>query len=135
VSLDVTGGPARLLVDAPPGGARAADEILVLGHGAGGGPDALDLQALADRLPAHGYLVLRFEQPWRLAGRGVAAAPAQLRVLDQLHDGLRLHGQRLLRRLVATGADVGVDRGRVRVVDIGSQDFDRLHDLPARDST
>lgn len=78
VPLDVTGGPARLLVDAPPGGARAADEILVLGHGAGGGPDALDLQALADRLPAHGYLVLRFEQPWRLAGRGVAAAPAQL---------------------------------------------------------
>ncbi len=78
VALDVTGGPARLLVDAPPGGARGADEILVLGHGAGGGPDTVDLRALADRLPAHGYLVLRFEQPWRLAGRGVAAAPRQL---------------------------------------------------------
>lgn len=78
VLIDVTGGPARLLVDAPPGGARAADEILVLGHGAGGGPDALDLTALADQLPALGYLVLRFEQPWRLAGRRVAAAPAPL---------------------------------------------------------
>lgn len=78
VLIDVTGGPARLLVDAPPGGARAADEVLVLGHGAGGGPDALDLTALADRLPLQGCLVLRFEQPWRLAGRGVAAAPAQL---------------------------------------------------------
>lgn len=78
VPLDVTGGPARLLVDTQPGGARAAREIIVLGHGAGGGPDAIDLQALADRLPAHGYLVLRFEQPWRLAGRRVAAAPAQL---------------------------------------------------------
>lgn len=78
VGLDVTGGPARLLVDAPPGGARGADAILVLGHGAGGGPDALDLQALANLLPAYGYLVLRFEQPWRLAGRGVAAAPKQL---------------------------------------------------------
>lgn len=78
VLLEVRGGAARFLVDAPPGGARAADEILVLGHGAGGGPEALDLTALADRLPALGYLVLRFEQPWRLAGRGVAAAPKQL---------------------------------------------------------
>lgn len=78
VLLDVTGGPARMLVDAPPGGARATHEVLVLGHGAGGGPDALDLAALAGRLPALGYLVLRFEQPWRLAGRRVAAAPRQL---------------------------------------------------------
>jgi predicted alpha/beta-hydrolase family hydrolase len=78
VPLDVTGGHARLLVDAPAGGARAAHAIMILGHGAGGGPAALDLQAFADRLPAHGYLVLRFEQPWRVAGRGVAVASAQL---------------------------------------------------------
>ena len=76
--LVVSAGPARFLVNAPDGGAAAASSVVVLGHGAGGGPDVLDLAALARVLPARGALVLRFEQPWRLAGRGVAPAPAQL---------------------------------------------------------
>ncbi len=76
--LAVPAGPARFLVNAPVGGAAAASSVVVLGHGAGGGPDVLDLAALARVLPAHGSLVLRFEQPWRLAGRGVAPAPTQL---------------------------------------------------------
>lgn len=48
--------------------------LLVLGHGAGGGPDATDLAVLARRLPALGVTVVRVEQPWRLAGRRVAVA-------------------------------------------------------------
>ena len=52
--------------------------LLLLGHGAGGGPDTPDLAALARRLPALGVTVLRFEQPWRLAGRRVAVAPPRL---------------------------------------------------------
>jgi uncharacterized protein len=100
VAVEVTGGPARFLVDSPPGGARAAEEVLVLGHGAGGGPDARDLQALADRLPTLGFLVLRFEQPWRLAGRKVAAPPAHL-------DLAWLDGLRWL-----AGADAGALRRR-----------------------
>jgi predicted alpha/beta-hydrolase family hydrolase len=52
--------------------------LLVLGHGAGGGPDAPDLALLARRLPELGVTVVRVEQPWRLAGRKVAVAPPKL---------------------------------------------------------
>jgi len=52
--------------------------VLVLGHGAGGGPDAPDLALLARRLPPRGVTVARFEQPWRLAGRRVAVRPPNL---------------------------------------------------------
>jgi predicted alpha/beta-hydrolase family hydrolase len=53
---------------------------LLLGHGAGGGPDARDLAALAAELPREGITVIRLEQPWRVAGRRVASAP---KVLDE----------------------------------------------------
>lgn len=52
--------------------------MLVLGHGAGGGPGAPDLAVLAARLPGRGVTVVRVEQPWRLAGRRVAPSPARL---------------------------------------------------------
>jgi uncharacterized protein len=51
---------------------------LVLGHGAGGGPNATDLDLLARRMPENGTTVVRFEQPWRTAGRRVATPPAKL---------------------------------------------------------
>jgi hypothetical protein len=50
----------------------------VLGHGAGGGVNAMDLELLARRLPPLGVTVVRFEQPWRVAGRKVAVRPPQL---------------------------------------------------------
>ncbi|MBA3745410.1 alpha/beta family hydrolase [Sporichthya sp.] len=53
---------------------------LVLGHGAGGGTGARDLQALAQALPARGTSVVLVEQPWRLAGRKVAGPPPTLDV-------------------------------------------------------
>jgi uncharacterized protein len=62
-------GPGRLFLDPAP----AQRSILVLGHGAGGGVTAADLELLARRLPASGITVLRFEQPWRTAGRRIAA--------------------------------------------------------------
>ncbi|WP_227486783.1 alpha/beta hydrolase family protein [Nocardioides malaquae] len=52
--------------------------VLLLSHGAGGGIDAQDLVALAEALPAEGVTVALFEQPWRRAGRKVAAPPAHL---------------------------------------------------------
>ncbi len=68
-----------------PGGARlwfddAGDPVLrlALGHGAGGGPDAPDLAALARVLPEAGINVVRVEQPWRVAGRRVAPRPEVL---------------------------------------------------------
>lgn len=53
---------------------------LLLSHGAGRGVDTADLQALAARLPAQGFSVLLFEQPWAVAGRRVASPPARLDV-------------------------------------------------------
>lgn len=67
-------GPARVDVAA----ARRARWTLVLGHGAGGGIEAADLVALAEALPVRGISVVRVEQPWRVAGRKVAAPPPTL---------------------------------------------------------
>lgn len=67
-------GDARLHVDR----SRRPTATLLLGHGAGGGPEAPDLVALADALPGQGVTVIRLEQPWRVAGRKVAPAPAIL---------------------------------------------------------
>jgi len=67
-------GPGRLHVRE----AAEPSAVLALGHGAGGGVDAPDLVALADRLPDEGVTVLRHEQPWRVAGRKVAVRPPLL---------------------------------------------------------
>ncbi|WP_030849984.1 alpha/beta family hydrolase [Streptomyces sp. NRRL F-4474] len=79
-------------VDTPPGEARitwhtapGARLVLAVGHGAGGGIEARDLQALAAALPARGITVALVEQPWRVAGKKVAAAPG---VLDEGWRGL-----------------------------------------------
>lgn len=82
-------GPARAHLHDPLGAARAT---LVLGHGAGGGVEARDLVTLASVLRADGYRVVLVEQPWRVAGKKVAAAPATLdvgwtAVLDRLAAG------------------------------------------------
>ncbi|MPZ63368.1 MAG: hydrolase [Propionibacteriales bacterium] len=53
---------------------------LVLGHGAGGDSTARDLVTLARVLPPQGVSVFRIDQPWRVAGKGVASAP---RILDE----------------------------------------------------
>jgi predicted alpha/beta-hydrolase family hydrolase len=67
-------GPGRFYVDP----AEQPSSLLVLGHGAGGGVGAVDLELLAASLPALGTTVVRFEQPWRTAGRSVGASPPKL---------------------------------------------------------
>ncbi|MEV5977317.1 alpha/beta family hydrolase [Streptomyces sp. NPDC052114] len=52
--------------------------VLAVSHGAGGGIEARDLQAIAAALPAHGVTVALVEQPWRVAGKKVAPAPRTL---------------------------------------------------------
>ncbi|MFD9393746.1 alpha/beta family hydrolase [Streptomyces sp. NPDC060000] len=52
--------------------------VLAVSHGAGGGVEARDLQALAVVLPGHGVSVALVEQPWRVAGKKVAPAPKTL---------------------------------------------------------
>lgn len=67
-------GEARLVTHR----ARSPVVTLLLSHGAGGGIEARDLQALASELPRNGASVVLLEQPWRVAGRRVATAPATL---------------------------------------------------------
>jgi uncharacterized protein len=75
-TLETPHGDARLHTDR----SRRPIATLLLGHGAGGGPDAPDLAALAAELPREGITVIRLEQPWRVAGRRVASAP---KILDE----------------------------------------------------
>ncbi|TXS11934.1 hydrolase [Streptomyces sp. adm13(2018)] len=58
--------------------APAPRAVLALGHGAGGGIEARDLQALAAALPGRGVTVALVEQPWRVAGKKLAPAPKTL---------------------------------------------------------
>ena len=51
---------------------------LVLGHGAGGGIESADLAAVTAEAAGAGWRVVRVEQPWRVAGKRVAAAPPTL---------------------------------------------------------
>ena len=69
-------GDARLVRDR----SRHPIATLLLGHGAGGGVDSRDLEALAAELPRNGVSVVRVEQPWRVAGRKIAPRP---QVLDE----------------------------------------------------
>lgn len=78
----------EVLLPTPVGDARAhlspcpprvpVRAVLVLGHGAGGGSQARDLAALAAALPPRGVAVVRIDQPWRVAGKRIAPAPATL---------------------------------------------------------
>jgi uncharacterized protein len=92
LELDTPHGPARAhlrLVDDP----QAA---VVLGHGAGGGVAARDLQEAAAAANEAGASVALIEQPYRVAGRRSQPAAAQLdaawiATVEQLpFDGLRL---------------------------------------------
>jgi predicted alpha/beta-hydrolase family hydrolase len=71
---DTPHGEARLVTHE----ARQPFVTLLLSHGAGGGIEARDLQALAETLPQHGATVILLEQPWRLAGRKLATPPPTL---------------------------------------------------------
>ncbi|MEY9878115.1 putative alpha/beta-hydrolase family hydrolase [Streptacidiphilus sp. MAP12-33] len=55
---------------------RAPHGVLLLGHGAGGGIEAADLQAIAAGVDA--VAVVLVEQPWRVAGKRLAPAPKTL---------------------------------------------------------
>ncbi|WP_328861688.1 alpha/beta hydrolase family protein [Streptomyces sp. NBC_00306] len=75
------------IVETPAGDARVtwyaaedATTVLALGHGAGGGIGARDLQGIAAALPADGVTVALVEQPWRVAGKKLAPAPKTLDV-------------------------------------------------------
>ncbi|MFD3979729.1 alpha/beta family hydrolase [Streptomyces griseus] len=73
-NVTVDAGEARITWVASP----APRLVLAVSHGAGGGIEARDLQALAATLPGHGVTVALVEQPWRVAGKKLAPAPKTL---------------------------------------------------------
>ena len=75
VEVETPLGPARLHRRQPSG--RAAG-VVALGHGAGGGVEAADLVAVAGAAQQAGWQAVLVEQPWRVAGKRVAPAPARL---------------------------------------------------------
>jgi uncharacterized protein len=74
VTVATPHGDARLHKDR----SRTPVATLLLSHGAGGGVDSRDLEALASALPRQGISVVRMEQPWRVAGRRIAPRPEVL---------------------------------------------------------
>lgn len=72
--VDTPHGEARLVTTR----SRHPVATLLLSHGAGDGIHTRDLEALARHLPRHGITVVRLEQPWKVAGRKIATAPATL---------------------------------------------------------
>src|SRR4051794_40567084 len=74
-TLSTPHGPARVHLHEADGATAA----VVLGHGAGGGVGAVDLEAARDAALACGVAVALVEQPYRVAGR---RSPAPARQLD-----------------------------------------------------
>ncbi len=96
--------------------AGSGKPLLVLGHGAGGGVDAVDLVAASEAALGLGWRVALVEQPWRVRGRKVAEAPARLdqawiAVLSALQGSPLVVGGRSAGARVAcrTAAQVGAD--------------------------
>ncbi len=135
-SVETPHGPARLVT------ARARSPIatLLLSHGAGGGIDARDLEALARHLPRHGVSVVLLEQPWKVAGRRVAGPPATLdaallaaanflRVRTPMVVGGRSAGARSAARSARSVGAVGVLALSFPLHPPGAPEKSRLHEL------
>jgi predicted alpha/beta-hydrolase family hydrolase len=94
--IDTLHGPARAHVT--DGGTVGT---LVLGHGAGGGIESVDLVEVTTEAAGAGWRVVRVEQPWRVAGKRIATAPPRLdegwnAVLADLRAGDELTGPLVL---------------------------------------
>lgn len=74
IDVPTPGGPALVDLDRP---RRAASALLVLTHGAGGGVETPDLNAIRGAAVKAGIAVARVTQPYRVAGRRSPAAPAK----------------------------------------------------------
>lgn len=113
--IETPHGPARVHVHT----AEDPKGALLLGHGAGGGVHAPDLQAVTQAAVADGVTVVLVEQPYRVAGRR-SPAPAHhldaawLAVVEALDLGLplvtggRSSGARVACRTAAASGAVGV---------------------------
>jgi predicted alpha/beta-hydrolase family hydrolase len=116
LEVDTPSGPARITLSRP----EPSRGLVLLGHGAGGGIEAPDLQAVAEALLDAGIAIGLVEQPYRVAGRrGPARAPsidiallatvAAVRGVDEpLVLGGRSSGARVACRTAVQAGAVGV---------------------------
>ena len=74
IEIATPSGPARVEIDRPTGPPTA---LLVLTHGAGGGPDTGDIRAVCTAAHATGIATARVTQPYRVAGRISTSAPGR----------------------------------------------------------
>jgi len=104
VELETPVGPGRASVERP----RGARGTIVLGHGAGGRGWSADLRAIAAAATDAGWAVALIDQPWRVAGRKVAASPATLdRAWEPMVRALLTGRNKLPRPLVVAGRSAG----------------------------
>jgi predicted alpha/beta-hydrolase family hydrolase len=75
VEIGTSEGPGRVDVDEPAAGEPSF--LLVLTHGAGGGPDSPDLLAAAGAASRLGGVVARVTQPYRVRGRRAPGSPGR----------------------------------------------------------
>jgi predicted alpha/beta-hydrolase family hydrolase len=118
---------------------RSSARTVVLGHGASGGVEADDLQALAVAISATGRRVILVEQPWRVAGRRVAPRPQVLDVvweevltslaLGRFVAGGRSAGARVACRTAARLGAVGVLALAFPLHPPGRPERSRAHEL------
>ena len=73
LEVDTPSGPARVTMTR-----RGSNGLYVVGHGAGGGIDAVDLVAVSQALAEEGWTVARVEQPYRVKGHRAPERPPKL---------------------------------------------------------
>jgi predicted alpha/beta-hydrolase family hydrolase len=139
VDIDTPHGPARAHLHTVTN-ARAA---LILGHGAGGSIDSVDLQAATGAATANRVTVVLVEQPYLVAGRRSAAPAPQLdtawkTVIEQLPlaglpliAGGRSAGARVACRTAADTSAVAVLCLAFPVHPPGRPEKSRLYELDA----
>jgi predicted alpha/beta-hydrolase family hydrolase len=119
IEIATPSGPARAHLQK----AKDPRGAVILGHGAGGGVGARDLQAAGEAAQAQSFTVALIEQPYRVAGKRSPVAAPQLdaaweAVIDRLTGrelaglalvfGGRSSGARVACRTAASGGAVGV---------------------------
>jgi uncharacterized protein len=103
MQIETPHGPARVQLEeaAKPAG------TLVLGHGAGGGVEAVDIQAAAEVARDAGFTVALVEQPYRVAGRKSPAPATQLDAAWEAVIAALREGGMVAAPLVAGGRSLG----------------------------
>ena len=71
IEVATSAGSGRLHISAP----DAVTSVLLVGGGASGQIDAAELIGLAEALPTDGVAVVRYELPWRVAGKKMGPRP------------------------------------------------------------